>query len=94
MNWGENYLNFLSDPGFWNTLTISLVYAGLTVGLQLVFGLGIALLLQKPTRLNNFVSIMLLMPLMTAPALGGPDVEADDKPEFRHSQLWRHANRA
>ncbi|MEO1249755.1 MAG: sugar ABC transporter permease [Pseudomonadota bacterium] len=69
MNWGENYLNFLSDPGFWNTLTISLVYAGLTVGLQLVFGLAIALLLQKPTKLNNFVSIMLLMPLMTAPAL-------------------------
>lgn len=69
MNWGENYLNFLSDPGFWNTLKISLVYAGLTVGLELLLGLGIALLLQRRTRFNNFVSIMLLMPLMTAPAL-------------------------
>ncbi len=69
MNWGENYLNFLSDPTFWNTLKVSLTYAFLTVGLELVLGLAIALLLQKPTRLNNFVSIMLLMPLMTAPAL-------------------------
>ncbi len=27
-NWGDNYINFMSDPGFWNTLKISLVYAG------------------------------------------------------------------
>ena len=69
MNWGENYLNFLSDPSFWNTLKISLTYAGLTVGLELLLGLGIALLLAKRTRINNLISIMLLMPLMTAPAL-------------------------
>ncbi|MEM1386163.1 MAG: sugar ABC transporter permease [Pseudomonadota bacterium] len=68
-NWGENYLNFMSDPSFWNTLRVSLTYAFLTVGLELLLGLGIALLLQKRTRFNNFVSIMLLMPLMTAPAL-------------------------
>lgn len=68
-NWGENYLNFFTDPAFWNTLQVSLTYAGLTVVLELALGLGIALLLQKRSTLNNFVSIMLLMPLMTAPAL-------------------------
>lgn len=68
-NWGENYLNFFHDPAFWNTLRVSLVYAGTTVVLELVLGLAIALLLQRRTRLNNFISIMLLMPLMTAPAL-------------------------
>lgn len=68
-NWGANYLNFMSDPSFWNTLKVSLTYAFLTVGIELVLGLAIALLLQKRTRFNNFVSIMLLMPLMTAPAL-------------------------
>ena len=41
----------------------------LTVGLELMLGLGIALLLQKPTRFNNAASILLLLPLMTAPAL-------------------------
>ena len=45
---------------------MSLTYAFLTVGIVLLLGLGIALLLQKRTRFNNFVSIMLLMPLMTA----------------------------
>ncbi|MEM7047508.1 MAG: sugar ABC transporter permease [Pseudomonadota bacterium] len=69
MNWGENYLNFLSDPGFWHTLEVSLVYAFLTVVLELLLGLGIALLLYKRSAFNNFLSIMLLMPLMIAPAL-------------------------
>lgn len=69
-NWGENYYNFLfNDPGFWNTLKISLLYAGITVTLELLLGLGIALLLQKRSRVNNFISIMLLLPLMIAPAL-------------------------
>ena len=68
-NWGENYLNFMTDPSFWNTLKVSMTYAVLTVGFELLLGLGIALLLQKRSRFNNFVSIMLLMPLMTAPAL-------------------------
>lgn len=68
-NWGENYLNFFTDPSFWNTLKVSSTYAILTVGIELLLGLAIALLLQKRSRVNNFVSIMLLMPLMTAPAL-------------------------
>lgn len=68
-NWGENYLNFFTDPAFWNTLKVSVTYTFLTVTVELLLGLGIALLLQKRTRVNNFISIMLLMPLMTAPAL-------------------------
>jgi multiple sugar transport system permease protein len=68
-NWGENYLNFFSDPAFWNTLKVSLLYAGFTVVLELLLGLGIALLLQRRSTVNNFISIMLLLPLMIAPAL-------------------------
>lgn len=65
----DNYINFLSDAAFWNTVKVSMLYAGLTVGVELVFGLAIALLLLKPTRFNNLASILLLLPLMTAPAL-------------------------
>ncbi len=68
-NWGENYLNFFTDPAFWNTLKVSLLYAGITVTLELLLGLGIALLLQRRSTVNNFISIMLLLPLMIAPAL-------------------------
>jgi multiple sugar transport system permease protein len=67
--WFGNYVNFFYDPKFWNTVYISLLYAFLTVGLELIFGLAIALLLQKQSRFNNIASILLLLPLMTAPAL-------------------------
>jgi len=67
--WFQNYINFFTDPAFWNTAYISILYAVLTVGVELVLGLAIALLLQKQTRFNNIASILLLLPLMTAPAL-------------------------
>ena len=41
----------------------------MTVVAELLLGLGIALLLRRPTRFHNAVSIMLLLPLMTAPAI-------------------------
>jgi len=64
-----NYKAFLTDAEFWNTVRVSLEYTVLTVGVELVLGLVIALLLQKPSRLHNLASILLLLPLMTAPAL-------------------------
>ncbi len=67
--WFGNYLSFLSDSEFWNTVWVSLAYTILTVVVELLLGLGIALLLRKQSRINNFVSIMLLLPLMTAPAI-------------------------
>lgn len=87
-NWGENYLNFMTDPAFWNTLRVSLTYAFLTVGIELLLGLGIALLLQKRTRFNNFVSIMLLMPLMTAPALASLMWKLMTNPGFGVLSYW------
>jgi len=67
--WFDNYIQFLTDKAFWNTVWISLLYTVLTVGLELLLGLGIALLLRKRSTFNNAVSIVLLLPLMTAPAL-------------------------
>ena len=67
--WFDNYINFLSDPEFWNTVRVSLLYTALTVSIETLLGLAIAMLLQKRTRFNNVASILLLLPLMTAPAL-------------------------
>ena len=68
-NWGENYWNFLSDSAFWNTVQVSLTYTVVVIVIELLLGLGIALLLHRRSLFNNAVSILLLMPLMTAPAL-------------------------
>src|SRR6185437_3278153 len=48
--WFQNYIDFLTDAEFWNTVRVSLLYTALTVGVELVFGLVIALLLQKRNR--------------------------------------------
>ncbi|MDQ0471709.1 carbohydrate ABC transporter permease [Labrys wisconsinensis] len=67
--WFGNYLAFLSDAEFWNTVRVSLTYTVLTVGIELVLGLMIAMLLVRRTRFNDLASILLLLPLMTAPAI-------------------------
>jgi hypothetical protein len=51
--WFNNYISFLSDPEFWNTVRVSLLYTGLTVGVEVPFGLAIALLLQRRTLFNG-----------------------------------------
>ncbi|MGH7121202.1 MAG: carbohydrate ABC transporter permease [Acetobacteraceae bacterium] len=64
-----NYISLITDPDFWNTVKVSMIYTASTVGVELVLGLAIAMLLRERTRLNNIISIALLMPLMTAPAI-------------------------
>ena len=64
-----NYTNLLYDSEFWNTVSISLRYTAITVTVELLLGLVIALLLQRQTRINNLISVLLLLPLMTAPAI-------------------------
>jgi len=59
----------LYDSEFWNTVSGSLRYTAISVGVELVLGLIIALLLQRQTRINNAISVLLLLPLMTAPAI-------------------------
>jgi multiple sugar transport system permease protein len=67
--WFENYTGLFTDPAFWNTVRVSLTYAVLTVGLQLLLGLGIALLLHKRNWLHDLIGVLLILPLMVAPAI-------------------------
>ncbi len=67
--WFGNYVSLLSDAGFWHTILVSMVYTVLTVGLELLLGLGIALLLWRRTLITNLLSVALILPLMVAPAI-------------------------
>jgi multiple sugar transport system permease protein len=67
--WFGNYTNLLYDLEFWNTVSVSLRYTAISVGVELLLGLIMALLLQRQTRINNVISVLLLLPLMTAPAI-------------------------
>lgn len=66
--WGQ-YVDLLTDPDFWQTVKVSAVYTVATVGIELLLGLGVALMLRERSVLNNIISVALLLPLMTAPAI-------------------------
>jgi multiple sugar transport system permease protein len=65
----ENYLDLFTDPAFWHTIRVSLLYTLLTVGIELLLGLVIAMLLVRRTLVNQVMSVLLILPLMTAPAI-------------------------
>ncbi len=67
--WFDNYVNIFTDPSFWITIRVSLTYTFFTIIIELLLGLGIALLLAKRTWLNNVLGVLLVLPLMIAPAL-------------------------
>jgi len=67
--WFGNYASLLGDSAFWNTARISLTYTVATVGVELLLGLCIALLLQKRSVINNVMGVLLILPLMVAPAI-------------------------
>ena len=80
--WWGNYQTFLFDGAFWNTVYVSLSYTVLTVGIELVLGLAIALLLQRTSRFNNVAAIACLLPLMIAPALAALMWKLMTNPDF------------
>ncbi len=67
--WLGNYIHLLEDASFWHTVYVSLAYTALTVGIELLLGLGIALLLWRRSPVTNILSVLLILPLMVAPAI-------------------------
>ena len=80
--WFDQYVQLAQSTAFWNTVWISLLYTVLTVGVELVLGLGIALLLRRSNWLNNALSIALLLPLMVAPAIAALMWKLMTHPDF------------
>lgn len=60
-----NYAWLLADAEFWSALAHSVVWAGATVGLQLVLGTAAALLLHRPFRGRSLARGLILFPYMT-----------------------------
>jgi multiple sugar transport system permease protein len=67
----ENYCELLADRRFWASLTVSLVYTGSTVVLQVVIGLGLALFVMGLRRGQGLFRIMAILPVVLSPAVVG-----------------------
>jgi len=80
--WFENYVWLFTDPEFWNSVRVSFVYAGTSVGIELLLGLLIAVLLNQETLLSKIFRPLLLLPLMIAPIIGTLMWKLMMSPEF------------
>ena len=64
----ENYEEMLGDTRFWRSWvnTFTIIFPAIT--LQLLLGLGIALLLNRPIKGRAFITSLLIIPAMVSPA--------------------------
>lgn len=61
----ENYKKLFHDRGFWEVVGNTFVFGGFSVGLTIVFALGLAVLLDKKIRGVRFFRSILLLPYIT-----------------------------
>jgi len=77
-----NYARAFTDTAFINSLGVSALYMLLSVSLTLIIGLGIAMLLSKPTKLNVLTRTLLIFPFAVAPVLKGYSWKFMLNPEY------------
>jgi len=67
----ENYAKMLSDPRFWNSLQLTVIYTATTVVLQILIGLGLALLVMQIPRGQSALRVAAIVPIVLAPVVVG-----------------------
>ena len=67
----SNYRQILESEEFWSALWITLAFTGLVVVLVVVFGLAIALLLNREFPGRNLVRTLILLPWAIPPVVNG-----------------------
>jgi multiple sugar transport system permease protein len=69
--WLTNYAHLFSDARFWTSVENIAEVLVFGVGMQLLIGLGIALLLNRPFRGRSLVTTLFLLPMMICPVVVG-----------------------
>lgn len=67
----QNYRTLLSDQYFWSALEISSIFAVGATTIELLLGLGMAILLNELHFLKNIINAVILIPLMVTPVVVG-----------------------
>jgi len=67
----DNYTFIATDPGFLNAMGNTITFVIGAVTLELVLGLGLAILLQRLVRFQNFIRSTLLAPMFITPIAVG-----------------------
>lgn len=67
----ENYLKMGGDPRFWSSLRLTVIYTASTVALQVLIGLGLALLVLRIPRGQALLRVGAILPIVLAPVVVG-----------------------
>ena len=67
----DNYVRMWGDARFWAAFGFTIIYAGVTVALQLVLGLGMALVILRIPRAQWAFRIAAILPIVLAPVVAG-----------------------
>jgi multiple sugar transport system permease protein len=80
--WFANYRSVLSDPQFWTSVRVTAVFAIVATALETVLGVGVALLLNRASRVGSVFEKVLILPLMIAPVIAGTVWKLMFNPQF------------
>ncbi|SFJ43462.1 carbohydrate ABC transporter permease [Jannaschia pohangensis] len=67
----RNYFNLLGDAAFHESLWVTVKFAVLVVGIEMVLGVGLALLLDRELRGMTLLRTVFILPMMIAPIVVG-----------------------
>jgi multiple sugar transport system permease protein len=67
----DNYTKMGSDPRFWHSLWLTLIYTASTVVLQVALGLALALIVLRIPRGQAALRIAAILPIVLAPVVVG-----------------------
>lgn len=67
----DNYARMGSDPRFWNSLWLTFIYTGSTVVLQVLMGLGLAVLVLQIPKGQGVLRVAAILPIVLAPVVVG-----------------------
>ena len=66
--WIKNWVTMLGDASFWSAVRISLMYGIISTAIEILLGLGVAILLNNLNNgLSRVLRVLLVFPLMVAP---------------------------
>jgi multiple sugar transport system permease protein len=67
----QNYRDILTDPRVWQYFTLTGRYVVVSVALQAIVGLSLALLLRERFKGNGLITTLILIPIMMSPVVIG-----------------------
>ncbi len=67
----KNYITLFFDPAFRESLSVTLIFAGSVVVVEMVVGVGLALLLDRDIKGMSVLRTLFILPMMIAPVVVG-----------------------